>query len=171
MSTLAQLTPYIRLYPNYYGDELPTWVPADRVTLIGDAAHTHGGSFAAGGSLALDDAYALALSLKQVLLRPLNDNSKTSISSDGAEIREALTIYDSVRRPHTQKLLNVVHRLAGAAPTVYATPEEEEKALLARIKARTDTTWLSEHDVEATFAAVVEASKKPDQSGQVSSRL
>ncbi|PWY76009.1 FAD/NAD(P)-binding domain-containing protein, partial [Aspergillus sclerotioniger CBS 115572] len=52
---LTELTPYTKLYPNYSGDSLSTWVLASQVTLIGDAAHTHGGAFAAGGSLALDD--------------------------------------------------------------------------------------------------------------------
>ena len=33
-----------------------------------NAAHTHGGAFAAGGSLALDDSFALALALGHVLL-------------------------------------------------------------------------------------------------------
>jgi hypothetical protein len=34
--------------------------------LVGDAAHAHGGAFAAGGSLALDDSLALGLAFEEV---------------------------------------------------------------------------------------------------------
>ncbi|KAG9788873.1 hypothetical protein KCU88_g1632, partial [Aureobasidium melanogenum] len=51
--------PWVRRYANVAGSALDQWSFQDRVTLLGDAAHTHGGAFAAGASLAIDDAYTL----------------------------------------------------------------------------------------------------------------
>ncbi|EXJ77442.1 hypothetical protein A1O3_09668 [Capronia epimyces CBS 606.96] len=66
VKALTEATPYVRLYPNLAGAPLDTWVFGSRVTLVGDAAHTHGGAHAAGGSLALDDAWALYLAFRHV---------------------------------------------------------------------------------------------------------
>lgn len=58
---MTELTPYTPLYPNHVGKALPTWVLAVRVTLVGTSGHTHGGVFAARGSLVLlDDSFAVA---------------------------------------------------------------------------------------------------------------
>ncbi|KAL4880253.1 hypothetical protein BJY04DRAFT_219256 [Aspergillus karnatakaensis] len=59
--------PSVRQYANVAGPELEGWTFADRVTLLGDAAHTHGSAFAAGVGLAIDDAYALGLAFDHVL--------------------------------------------------------------------------------------------------------
>ncbi|KAL7782937.1 putative monooxygenase [Trichoderma ceciliae] len=161
IKALTELTPHARLYPNYAGDALPSWVPVSRVTLVGDAAHTHGGSFAAGGSLALDDSLALGFAFKHVF----------SLSAPGLpfsqdNIRQALNLYDQTRRPHTARLLRLVHgQMNHKAPT-FATPEEEDKALKARMRNRPDLQWLSEHDVEKAFAKVVENFKNQDTKGQ-----
>ncbi|EOD46331.1 putative salicylate hydroxylase protein [Neofusicoccum parvum UCRNP2] len=58
-------TPAVRVYPNLaITAPLPSYTfLRGRVALIGDAAHPHGGAFATGGSLAIDDAYALSLAL------------------------------------------------------------------------------------------------------------
>jgi salicylate hydroxylase len=45
-------------------------------------------------------------------------------------------------------------------------PEEEDARLVERMRNRPDTVWLSEHDVEAEFAAVLqEAEKQKKRSG------
>ncbi|KAK8146309.1 hypothetical protein G3M48_003257 [Beauveria asiatica] len=149
---LAELTPTVRLFPNYAGSALPTWLPAPRAALLGDAAHTHGGAFAAGGSLALDDALALGLALRHV--------SSESRAADAVlqlgEVQHALTLYDGTRQPHASKLLDIVHGALAKNQPSCASAEAEDEALITRLKNRPDLTWLSEHDVEAAFARTVQ---------------
>lgn len=152
---MTELTPHARLYPNYAGDGLPSWIPAPRVTLVGDAAHTHGGSFAAGGSLALDDSLALGLAFKHTF-----SSSAATVPFSQENIRKALSLYDETRRPHTARLLSIVHGLMDRKAPTFATAEEEDEALRARMRNRPDLQWLSEHDVEKAFAQVVAQSEK-----------
>ncbi|KAI1622996.1 salicylate hydroxylase [Exophiala viscosa] len=145
VKALAEATPYVRLYPNFAGEPLASWVFGSRVTLIGDAAHTHGGSHAAGGSLALDDAWALYLSFKQVLATVDPGQKPTS-----QDIHQALTLYDNTRRPHTTRLINGV---LGSANAVNPVTDEE---LRQRMTSRASTIWLTEHDVNAAFTKVLQ---------------
>ncbi|KXG48032.1 Monooxygenase, FAD-binding [Penicillium griseofulvum] len=149
VKALTKLTPSTNLYPNFAGDALPNWVFGSRVTLVGDAAHAHGGAFAAGGSLALDDSLALGLAFKQVFhLRNATFSARN--------IKEALRLYSQARQPHTDRLLRIVHSQIDKKGIIFATDKEEDAALIARMTDRPDTVWLSEHDVEAAFNAVVE---------------
>ncbi|KAL2848424.1 hypothetical protein BJY01DRAFT_262717 [Aspergillus pseudoustus] len=147
---LTEATPYTNLYPNFTGDRLRTWVFGSRVTLIGDAAHAHGGAFAAGGSLALDDAFALGLAFRHV----------GGISSP-EKIESALKLYESVRQTHTDRLLRVVHGLLDTSKKAPAakSAEEEDARLIERLRSRPATEWLSEYDVEREFAHVVKESE------------
>ncbi|KAL1857939.1 hypothetical protein Plec18170_003163 [Paecilomyces lecythidis] len=145
VTALVDATPYTRYYPNYAGDPLPTWVFESRVTLVGDAAHTHGGAFAAGGALAIDDAYALYLAFKHVF------SSKNGTKGSAKDIETALKLYDRTRRPHAERLLNIVLQGINRKPAA----TDLDDAAVQRIKNKPDTTWLSEHDVEKAFADVV----------------
>jgi salicylate hydroxylase len=115
---------------------------------VGDAAHAHGGAFAAGGSLALDDSLALGLAFKHVFAE--NEFSL-------ANIDRALKLYSQTRQPHTARLLGIVHGQIGKKAVRFPTAQAEDEALLDRLRNRPDTEWLSEHDVEAAFSAVVQA--------------
>ncbi|OQE22143.1 hypothetical protein PENFLA_c013G09894 [Penicillium flavigenum] len=148
VKALTELTPSTHLYPNFVGDALPNWVFGSRVTLVGDAAHAHGGAFAAGGSLALDDSLALGLAFKEVF-----SSSKATFSPEN--INKALGLYSQTRQPHTARLLGIVHSQIDKKGTIFAT-HEEDAALVARMTGRPNTEWLSEHDVETAFTAVVE---------------
>lgn len=150
VKVLTEATPYTNLYPNFAGDAIPTWVFGSRVTLVGDAAHAHGGAFAAGGSLALDDAFALGLAFRYVFgARP------QSVPGTG-NIGRALDLYAKTRQPHTDRLLRIVHgQLNNSQSSKPASAEEENERLISRLRNRTDTEWLSEHDVEAAFGDVV----------------
>ena len=149
VKALTELTPSTNLYPNFAGEALPTWVFGSRATLVGDAAHAHGGAFAAGGSLALDDSLALGLAFKHVF------SSAENASFSDSNINKALGLYSKTRQPHTARLLRIVHSQIDKKATAFATREEEDAALVGRMKGRPDTEWLSEHDVEASFSAVV----------------
>lgn len=145
MKRLTELTPSVRLFPNYSGGILPSWVPNSRVALLGDAAHTHGGAFAAGGSLALDDAFALGLAFKHA-------GASKSTPWTATDLRQVFELYDETRRPHASRLLKIVHGATSAEPVVYNSPEEEDEALIKRMTNRPDTTWLAEHNVEQAFS-------------------
>lgn len=162
---LTELTPSVRLFPNYAGTALSTWLPAPRVTLLGDAAHTHGGAFAAGGSLALNDAFALGLAFRHAW-----ESRAGNMPLRLAEIQHAFTLYDRTRRPHVAKLLSIVHGARLKEQPTYASAEAEDEGLIARLKSRPDLTWLSEHDVEAAFAKTVDE-LRDTKGGQRTQRL
>ncbi|BCS27830.1 uncharacterized protein APUU_60878S [Aspergillus puulaauensis] len=149
IKALTEATPYTNLYPNFAGDAIPTWVFGSRVTLIGDAAHAHGGAFAAGGSLALDDAFALGLAFRHVF------GSRSQSPLDKGSLGRALDLYAKTRQPHTDRLLGIVHRQLNNKVSKPLTAEEENERLISRLRNRTDTEWLSEHDVEIAFGDVV----------------
>ncbi|KAJ5976034.1 hypothetical protein N7481_009741 [Penicillium waksmanii] len=158
---LTELTPHTNLYPNFAGDALSTWVFGSRVTLIGDAAHAHGGAFAAGGSLALDDTLALGLAFRHVF------GSQTSEQPFSIEnIKEALGLYSNTRQPHTARILRIVHNQIDKRGAQFTSAEEEDEALVARMRSRPNTEWLSEHDVEAAFAATLEHADMIEASDQ-----
>ncbi|KIH91179.1 salicylate hydroxylase [Sporothrix brasiliensis 5110] len=171
---LVNAVPHIELYPNSSSDSLPTWVlsgttanvPAGRVTLVGDAAHAHGGAFATGGSLALDDAWAFAAALLHVF----PPTAAATAQPSTADLLHAVHIYEKTRKGHTDRLLRIVHAsnqarvesLRASLRPGYV-PETDEQ-LRARIRNRTDATWLHEHDVQASFAAAV---REVEQGGPV----
>jgi salicylate hydroxylase len=168
VKALVDLTPSARLYPNYTGDPLPTWTFGSRVTLVGDAAHTHGGAFAAGGSLALDDAYALSLAFRHVFSSSTSSTSRGSFSTTTThKIAKALELYDRTRRPHAERLLKIVFSSVSynRSDQTARSEDEENAALIKRMTNRADTTWLTEHDVEETFRTVVE--KDAESQGQI----
>jgi salicylate hydroxylase len=153
---LADVCPEIRYYPNYFcGSSLETWIFGDRVTLIGDAAHAHGGAFATGGSLAIDDAYALYLALTTVF-------SVDATQKPGQEeIRRALKLYEDTRRPHAVKLLKVVHaNNEMKTKKILAETRETDEELRERAKVGSGTVWLHEYDVVGAFEEVLKKEGK-----------
>ncbi|KIW12675.1 hypothetical protein PV08_09953 [Exophiala spinifera] len=159
VKALAEAAPSVRRFPNYAGQHMPTWVFGSRVTLVGDAAHAHGGAHATGGSLALDDAYALFLALKHTI--PDWQASKPSTH----RLQAALNLYEATRRPHTDKLLDSVLASRNVKP-----PQNDEE-LRQRMLNRASTLWLSEHDVQGAFANVVSAQAERPTSLVAESRL
>lgn len=150
---MIQATPSTKLYPNVAGEALKTWAFEDRVTLVGDAAHTHGGAFAAGGSLAIDDAYALALALEHVW--PSSAVTKGKPSSQ--QLRKVFQLYERTRKPHINRVLDVVrHQVVGQKLSAGQVQGETEEELVKRVMNRMDPAWISEHDVEAAFRAAVQ---------------
>jgi salicylate hydroxylase len=147
VKALTKVTPYIRYHPNFScSSSLHTWAFGDRVTLIGDAAHAHGGAFATGGSLAIDDAYALYLSLNSVFA----DSAIRKPSQQ--QIGKALRLYEATRKPHAEKLLKVVHAgNAAKSEKIRNGIVEADEELRARAARGSSTGWLHEHDVVKTF--------------------
>ncbi|OTA99305.1 hypothetical protein M426DRAFT_325285 [Hypoxylon sp. CI-4A] len=149
---IVDAVPYTRVYPNSAAQALETWVLGDgKVTVAGDAAHAHGGAFAAGGSLALDDAWAFASSILHVF--PENASGKPT----DADVLKALRIYEKTRKPHTDKVMSVVHDSNAKKLERYsqASEPQSDEQLRAGIINRADPSWIHEHDVQAAFARAV----------------
>jgi salicylate hydroxylase len=145
---MLEATPHVRHYPNTFASGLESWVHGDgRVTFAGDAAHAHGGALAAGGSLALDDAYAFALAVLHVYPPGPQKPSKESIT-------KALRLYEGTRKAHTDRVLSTVHANNKKAIERVGLLETDQQ-LRKRMMGRADPFWIHEHDVEATFAHVL----------------
>ncbi|CAI7669269.1 unnamed protein product [Penicillium palitans] len=148
VQNILNATPSTRLYPNHLGTSLKAMVFESHVALIGDAGHTHGGAFAAGGSLAMNDAHALALALAHVW--PTEKDTKPS----RRQLERALALFDGTRRPHVNKLIELVEIGLAARQAKLRDArkvEETDKELRQRISGLPDIAWLAEHDVEAAF--------------------
>ncbi|EOO03348.1 putative salicylate hydroxylase protein [Phaeoacremonium minimum UCRPA7] len=154
VEAIVNRVPYTRLYPNYAGIGLDHFTFENRVVLLGDAAHTHGGAFAAGGSLAINDAYALVLGLSYAW-SPGSLEKPTP-----GQIRKALDLYEKTRKPHIDKLLSIIHSGYRKPWEGAETASETDEELRKRIDGRPDPSWLAEHDVEARFLEVVEEYEK-----------
>ena len=141
--------PHIRTYPNFYGGFLDTYEFGGRVVLVGDAAHSHGGALAANASLGIDDAYCLYLSL----LRKVSSDGRLTLGAE--ELQQSLRLYDTVRRPHCEKVLKVTHAMyAMNNQRLWGGGEEEEETdeqLREKLRTRPYAEWIHEHDVETAF--------------------
>lgn len=153
IEALLEAVPYVKTYPNFAGTALSSLVFDSRVALLGDAAHTHGGAFGAGGSLAINDAYALALALTH-FWPPVPEQSNPTSN----ELGRALKLFDETRRPLVTRVLDTVHSQGQARRLAAANKAngkmETDDELRARIENRPDIVWLTEHDVDAEFQAV-----------------
>jgi salicylate hydroxylase len=168
VKSLTEITPDIRFYPNLSCSRtLDTWIFGNRATLIGDAAHAHGGAHATGGSLAIDDAYAFYLSLLSVF--PLTATAKPL----GADIRKALVLYEATRKPHADRLLKMVHAANQAkVEKIRSGKLETDEELRARASQGSNTTWLHEHDVVQTFENALRRSQSSlESSAEISAKL
>ncbi|KGO72154.1 Monooxygenase, FAD-binding [Penicillium italicum] len=148
VENILKATPSTRLYPNHLGTPLKSMVFESHVALIGDAGHTHGGAFASGGSLAMNDAHALALALAHVW--PTEKDAKP----DRRQVARALALFDGTRRPHVNKLIELVQVGLAARQAKLRDVrkvEETDEELRERISGLSDIAWLAEHDVEAAF--------------------
>ncbi|GJD01334.1 salicylate hydroxylase (salicylate 1-monooxygenase) [Colletotrichum higginsianum] len=146
-------------------DSLKLGSGADRVTFAGDAAHAHGGAFAAGGSLAIDDAWAFAASIQHVF-----PPSATEVPT-AADISRALRLYEQTRKAHTDRVLDTVHSTNTKKVERLAVAETDE-GLRARMVNRVEPVWIHEHDVEAVFKQVLaDEARTRGSAVQVESRL
>ncbi|SPO06349.1 related to salicylate 1-monooxygenase [Cephalotrichum gorgonifer] len=149
---VVDAVPHTRVYPNTAAHAIDSWVLGDgRVTLAGDAAHAHGGAFAAGGSLAIDDAWAFAASILEVF--PATTTAPSRIPSE-TDIARALRLYEKTRKEHTDRVLRTVHQ-GNRKKVARVGKVETDEELRARMKSREDPSWIHEHDVEATFLSVL----------------
>lgn len=155
---IVDATPQARVYPNSAARALDTWVlggGGGRVTLAGDAAHAHGGAFAAGGSLALDDAWAFGAAVSHVF--PAAGGGPLPGPAGGWDaLARALRLYERTRKGHADRVMAVVRGMnARKVERLGEVLTDEE--LRACMRERYDTTWIHEHDVEGAFAEALES--------------
>jgi salicylate hydroxylase len=145
------------VYPNTAAKELESWVLGNgRVTLAGDAAHAHGGAFAAGGSLAINDAWAFA----QSVLYYFPAEASWRVSLDDAGLAKVLSLYERTRKAHTDRVQRTVQDRNQFLVDQIKTQQTDED-LRHKMKNRGDLAWIHEHDVEAAFhRAVLEQPKE-----------
>ncbi|KAF9258324.1 FAD/NAD(P)-binding domain-containing protein [Marasmius fiardii PR-910] len=138
---LASRTENLRVYPSISADEIPNATWRNRIVLVGDAFHPFGGAFAAGGSMAIDDAVALYLAL----------------SHTQGDLPKALELYEATRRPH---VLRVMESVKASRKNGGKWMDEEKIREFARTRQDGYGAWLHEHDVHEAFrVALVERSK------------
>ncbi|KAJ4485602.1 FAD/NAD-P-binding domain-containing protein [Lentinula aciculospora] len=148
----------VRVHPGWASDQVPPPIYAGRIALLGDAFHPHGGAFAAGGSLAIDDSIALFLSLQHVQqLSSTTSSASSSLESQvrlsglsSSELCHALNIYASTRLPHVREVFGAVEQMRRNA----AKPGRlwDEAKIQEWAKNKKEVTWLHEHDVHRAFA-------------------
>ncbi|KAM0323045.1 hypothetical protein ACHAQA_009144 [Verticillium albo-atrum] len=145
--------PFTKIYPNTAAKELATWVLGDgQVALAGDAAHAHGGAFAAGGSLAIDDAWAFTRSILHVF----PEKQPLSQTLNGENITRALRLYERTRKSHTDRVQKTVQqRNKGLVALIFK--DETDDELRTRMTTREDLAWIHEHDVDQAFAQAIAA--------------
>lgn len=152
---IIDAVPYTRVYPNSTAHTLDTWILSQgRVTLAGDAAHAHGGAFAAGGSLALDDAWAFAASIFHVF------PPESRLSPTVQDVASAVALYERTRKGHTDRVMKVVAQ--GNSKKIEQVRRQEkdtDEQLRQRMQQRADTSWIHEHDVIAAFEAALATSQ------------
>ncbi|KAI0127156.1 salicylate 1-monooxygenase [Xylariales sp. AK1849] len=155
VQNIIEATPYTKVYPNSTAPALDTWVlGSGRVTLAGDAAHAHGGAFAAGGSLALDDAWAFGAAILQVF--PVHSTELPTPQ----ELSKALRLYERTRKAHTDRVMQLVHQ-GNAKKVQLIDREETDDELRCRIQNRHDPAWIHEHDVVVAFSQALAAETFP----------
>ncbi|KAK8135656.1 hypothetical protein PG984_003596 [Apiospora sp. TS-2023a] len=154
--SIVDATPYTKVYPNSAADGLETWILDNgRVTLAGDAAHAHGGAYAAGGSLAADDGWAFAQAVKQLLAR--RNSTDRSLSTTGEDLAETLRLYERTRKPHTDRVQQTVQQRNEVMVRRIGKVESDED-LRFRISNRPDLRWIHEHDVVHAFLEALKVS-------------
>ncbi len=121
----------VRRWTLYDREPLRSW-STGRVTLLGDAAHPMLPHHGQGANQALEDAVALATSLR-------------GVGRDPSSIRAALLRYEELRRPHTTGV-QLGSRGGGTvrmAPPGGAKPQGSLPGMVA------DVSWIMRYDIEA----------------------
>lgn len=88
-------------------------------------------------------------------------------------MHKALTLYEATRRPHAERLLNIVHAANKTKAERIATGNlETDEELRARAAKGSNTNWLHEHDVVKAFGETLRrTSLDAESSEEISAKL
>jgi salicylate hydroxylase len=118
-------------------------LPATEATLTA-VALLPGGAFAAGGGLAVEDAYTLALSIAHILKLP---------GPPISNLPRALDLYNRARLPHVNKFVRAAN---GMRSTVKGRSWSDEEILAAVGKVGiNELDWLAENPTKQVWEDVV----------------
>lgn len=150
LAKLCAVAPPLKIYPDWNGPTLPSLTVGGRVALLGDAGHCHGGAFAAGGTLAIEDGYTLGLCVDEVAQRAALEGRPM----EGNDIATALSLFDKCRLRHVNRLVAAAHSLRDrrAQKDNHVASEAE---INAYVTTHADVAWLADNDAEAVFDQVV----------------
>lgn len=135
--------------------------------LIGDAGHPHGGAFAAGGTMGIEDGYTLGLCLGHAFScthwtesDPGSGSSPASGAGAGvgvsvqARIRWAWDAFNKIRHGHVTRLIQAAEILRARRRADEGTLLEDEE-IVRRVHARQNVGWLAENDTEGNAKRVM----------------
>jgi salicylate hydroxylase len=139
------------VYPDYHGPEIPTLVAGDgRVVFIGDAAHPHGGAFAAGGTCSVEDAYTVMRAVDHV-------QQKAQVGRlSREELADAFDIYNECRYAHTLRVMKAAEAVR-AERRANAGRRLSDEEIKENAMKRGYFNWLALNDTEGVFQKVVAA--------------
>ncbi|KAL1408357.1 hypothetical protein Q8F55_005166 [Vanrija albida] len=151
LAALTRVAPEVRVFPDYNGPALPSLVVGGgRGVLLGDAGHCHGGAFAAGGTLAIEDAYTLGLAVQAALERARARGQRLG----AADLAFAFDLFDKARLAHVNRLLRAANDLRKAKKHTEGQVLTEED-IEAYVHRHVDISWVSDNDADAVFAKVL----------------
>lgn len=147
IAAIAERTPAVRVYTDINGPALPSHVFGDgRVVLIGDAGHPHGGAYAAGGTMSVEDAYTL--------YRALDHAQTAGRRLDRHALRWAFDTFDKARIKHTTRVIDLANetrrkreRNKGVKPS--------DDVLRASVATRPNVSFLANNDTKATIERTI----------------
>ena len=154
IQAIVERTPDIHVFPGWSSEVVPPPTSQGRIVLIGDSLHPHGGAFAAGGSLAIDDGRALYLALSHTEATSSNEAQRPD------RLSRALDLYKATRLPHIDKVMLAVKasRANAAKPDQ---PWSEEK-IREWARAKNSQAWIHEHDVIGAFKETLVANRSEE---------
>ena len=125
-----------------------------------------GGAFAVGGSLAIEDAYALSLTLSHALSLPSSSSSTTPPTSRHDLLSLALSQYSSLRSAHVQRVVEAANSVRAAKDRrndlgLKMTEEEIRES----VRERVGTEWIAENDVEELFREMLAREEEEREKG------
>lgn len=127
-----------------------------------------GGAFAVGGSLAIEDAFALSLFLSSSLPpaslpipSTLTPSPPTTPPSRRPSLSHALSQFSLLRTPHLQRVVADANAFRASKDRrndlgLKMTEEEIRKAVLERV----GTEWIGENDVEGQWKEMIAAEEE-----------
>ena len=154
IQAIVERTPDIHVFPGWSSEVAPPPTSQGRIVLIGDSFHPHGGAFAAGGSLAIDDGRALYLALSHTEATSSNEAQRSD------RLSRALDLYKATRLPHIDKVMLAVKasRANAAKPD---RPWSEEK-IREWARTKNSQAWIHEHDVIGAFNETLVANRSEE---------
>lgn len=152
IAAIAERTPAVRVYTDINGPALPSHVFGDgRVVLIGDAGHPHGGAYAAGGTMSVEDAYTLYRALDHA---QRSDSAGPRRRLDRTALRWAFGTFDAARITHTTRVIDLANETRRKRERNRGVKAPDD-VLRAGVATRPDVSFLANNDTKAVIERTI----------------